>query len=51
MAGQTLAIKIHCFRLEVVMRIVARQTTDARVLRVIAFAALRISPYTSGWSE
>ena len=39
MAGQTFAIEIYRFRLEVMMWIVARQTTDARILGVITFAA------------
>ena len=39
MTGQTFAVEIHRFGLEVMMRIVAGQTTDARILRVITFAA------------
>jgi hypothetical protein len=39
MAGQALGIEIHRLRSEVVVRIVARQAADARIVRVIAFAA------------
>ena len=38
MTGQTFWVEIHGLRVEVVMRIVAGQAADARVLRVIAFA-------------
>ena len=39
MTSQTFAIEIYRFRFEVMMRIVARQTTDARILGVLTFAA------------
>jgi len=38
MTGETFAVEIHRLGLEVVMRIVAGQTTDACILRVVAFA-------------
>ena len=39
MAGQTFRVEIHGLSVEVVVRVVARQAADPRVVRVIAFAA------------
>ena len=39
MAGQTFRVEIHYLRVEVVMRVVAGEAADTRVVRVITLAA------------